>query len=55
MNAKIKDKIKSRSEYVKRVKKLCRFKLNGGNLISGINAWTVGVERYNACIVEWTG
>ena len=26
------------AEYVRRVKKLCRSRLNGGNFISGINA-----------------
>ena len=42
------------SEYVRRVKKLCRSKFNGGNLVSGINAWAVGVVRYGAGIVDWT-
>ena len=42
------------SEYVRRVKNLCRSKLNGGNMISGINAWAVGVIRYSAGIVDWT-
>ena len=42
------------SEYVRRVKKLCRSKLNGGNLISGINMWAVSVLRYSAGIVDWT-
>ena len=31
-----------------------RSKLNEGNLISGIDAWTVEVVRYSAGIVEWT-
>ena len=26
------------AEYVRRVKKLCRSRLNGGNFISGLNA-----------------
>ena len=42
------------SEYIKIVKKLCRSKLNGGNLIDGINTWAVGVVRYSAGIVDWT-
>ena len=33
---------------------MCRSKLNGGNMISGINAWDVGVIRYSAGIVDWT-
>ena len=52
LNTKMKDKITS--EYVRRVKKLCRSKLNGGNMISGINAWAVSVLRYSAGIVDWT-
>ena len=35
LNTKMKRKITS--EYIRRVKKLCRSKLNGGNLIDGIN------------------
>ena len=41
------------SEYVRRVRKLCRSKLNGGNMISGINTWAVSVLRYSAGIVDW--
>ena len=52
LNTKMKGKITA--EYVRRVKKLCRSKLNGGNLISSINAWDVGVVRYSAGIVDWT-
>ena len=48
----MKDKITS--EYARRVKKLCRSNLNGGNMISGINAWAVGVICYSAGIVDWT-
>ena len=52
LNTKMKGKITS--EYIKRVKKLCRSKLNGGNLIDGINTRAVGVVRYSAGIVNWT-
>ena len=41
-------------EYIRRVKKLCRSKHNGGNLIDGINTWALGVVRYSAGIVDWT-
>ena len=51
LNTKMKGKITA--EYVRRVKKLCRSKLNGGNFIS-INAWAVGVVRWSAGIVDWT-
>ena len=50
LNTEMKGKITS--EYVRRVKKLCRSKLNGGNLISGINTWTVSVLLCSAGIVD---
>lgn len=49
LNTKRKSKI---TEYARRIKKLCRSKLNGGNMISGINAWAVGVLCYCAGIVD---
>ena len=52
LNTKMKEKITS--EYIRRVKKLCRSKLNGGNLIGGINTWAVGIVRYSAGVVDWT-
>ena len=52
LNTKMKGKITS--EYVRRVKKLCRSKLSGGNLIDGINTWAVGVVCYSVGIVDWT-
>ena len=52
LNTKMKGKITS--EYIRRVKKLCRSKLNGGNLICGINTWAVSVVRYSVGIVDWT-
>ena len=52
LNTKRKERITS--EYVRRVKKLCRSKLNGGNFVSGINAWVVGAIRYSAGILDWT-
>ena len=30
-----------------------RSKLNGGNLIDGINTWAVGVVCYSVGIVDW--
>ena len=51
LNTKMKSKITS--EYIRRVKKLCRSKLNGGNLINGVNAWAVDVVRYVQ--VVWSG
>ena len=57
LNAEMKGKITS--EYVRRVKKLCRSKLNGGNLISGINTWAGQWKSWSAWIEElgkfWQG
>ena len=44
---------KMKSEYTWRVKKLLRSKLNGGNVIAGMNAWTVGINRYRARVLDW--
>ena len=52
LNNKMKTKI--RNEYIRRVKKICKSKLNSGNLILGINSWAVGVIRYSGGIVDWT-
>ena len=52
LNTKMKGKITS--EYIRRVKKLCRSNLNGRNWIDGISTWAVGVVRYSAAIVDWT-
>ena len=42
------------AEYIRRVKKLCRSKLNSGNLITGINAWAASVARYSVGVMDWT-
>ena len=54
LNTKMKETITA--EYIRRVKKLCRSKLNSGNLITGINAWTASVARarYSVGVMDWT-
>ena len=47
-------KRKITSEYIRRVKRLYQLRINGGNLIDGINTWAVGVVCYIAGIVDWT-
>ena len=47
-------KKKIREEYLRRVKKICRSKLNGKNMVDGINSWAVGIMRYGAGIISWT-
>ena len=41
-------------EYYRRLRLLLKSKLNGGNLIKGINAWAVSIVRYSAGVVSWT-
>ena len=43
-----------RNEYIRRVKLICKSKLNAGNFISGMNAWAIGVMRYSGGIIDWT-
>ena len=41
-------------EYIGRLKKVLKSKLNGGNLVCGVNTWTVSILRYSAAFVSWT-
>ena len=52
MKREMKEKVKS--EYVRRVQKLLRSQLNWGNIIVGMNAWAVGINRYGAGVLDWT-
>ena len=45
-------KEKVRAEYKRRVKKVLKSKLNGGNMISAINTWAVPLIRYSAPFLE---
>ena len=47
-------KVKVENEYFRRLGLLLKSKLNGGNLIKGINAWAVSIVRYSAGVVGWT-
>ena len=48
----VKDRLSK--EYVGRVKKVIRSKLNGGNMVRVINSWTVSLLRYSGGVVRWT-
>ena len=43
-----------RKEYFRRVKKILKSKLNGGNTIKAINSRAVSIIPYGAGIVDWT-
>ena len=41
-------------EYKRRVRKVLETKLNGENMIKGINTWAVSLIRYSAAFLDWT-
>ena len=46
-------KLKVLKEYIRRLRKILKSKLNGGNLVNGVNAWAVSLLRYSAAFVSW--
>ena len=52
MNREVKKKVKSK--HISRVNKLLRSQLNEGNVIAGMNTWTMGIIRYGAGVLGWT-
>ena len=40
-------------EYIRRLRKVLKSKLNGGNLVRGVNARAVSLLRYSAAFVSW--
>ena len=47
-------KKKTLSEHNKRVRKIIKSKLKGGNIIKAINKWAVSEVRYTPGITDWT-
>ena len=47
-------KIKVLNEYKKRVRKIVKTKLNGRNIVKGINTWAIPVLKYSAPFLSWT-
>ena len=45
-------KLNVSKEYIK-LEKVLKSKLNGGNLVRGVNAWAVSLLRYSAAFVSW--
>ena len=41
-------KLNVSKEYIKRLGKVLKSKLNGGNLVRGVNTWAVSLLRYSA-------
>ena len=40
-------------EYIRRLRKVLTSKLNGGNLVCGVNTWAVFLLRYSAAFASW--
>ena len=40
-------------EYIRRLRKVLKSKMNGGNLVCGVNTWAVSLLRYSAAFVSW--
>ena len=45
-------KLNVSKEYVKRIRKILKSKLNCGNLVHGVNTWVVYLLRYSAVFVS---
>ena len=46
-------KLKVSKEYFRRLKRVLKSKLNGGNLVQGVNTWAVSLLRYSAAFISW--
>ena len=40
-------------EYIRRLRKVLKSKLNAGNLVRGVNTWAIPLLRYSAAFVSW--
>ena len=41
-----------RKEYIRRLRKVMKSKLNSGTLVRGVNTWVVSLLRYSAAFVS---
>ena len=46
-------KLNVSKEYIRRIRKVLKPKLNGGNLVRGVNTWAVSLLRYSAAFAGW--
>ena len=46
-------KLNVSKEYVRRIRKVLKSKLNGGNLVCGVNTWAVSLLRHSAAFASW--
>ena len=45
-------KLKVSKEYFRRLKKVLKSRLTGGNLVQGVNAWAVALLRYSVAFIS---
>ena len=48
----VKMKLNVSKEYIRRIRKVLKSNLNDGNLVHGVNTWTVSLLRYSAAFVS---
>ena len=46
-------KLNVSKEYIRRLRKVLKSKMNGGNSVRGVNTWAVSLLRYSAAFVSW--
>ena len=46
-------KLNVSEEYIRRLRKVLKSKLNGGDLVGGVHTWAVSLLRYSAAFVSW--
>ena len=46
-------KLNVSKEYIRKLRKVLKSKLNGGNLVRGVNTWAISLLRYSAAFVSW--
>ena len=46
-------KLNVSKEKIRRLRKIVKSKLNGGNLVRGVHTWAVSLLRYSAAFVSW--
>ena len=46
-------KLNVSKEYIRRIRKILKPTLNGGNLVHGVNTWAVSLLRYSAAFASW--
>ena len=46
-------KLNVSKEYIRRLRKVLKSKLNGGDLVRRVNTWAVSLLRFSAAFVSW--